>query len=354
MPIFDQGYQHWDGARSGVATRSATIARQGLRASMKGKWTGLLLKVTLALAIIPALVLATFLALWGMLEQQTDYLSTFLPRGFLPPEVLANPRDYRSSIWTLAFSTFLWLETGFAMVLVAQVGPALISQDLRFNAIPLYLSRPLRRGDYFLGKLGVIAAYLGGLMIGPAVFAYALGVLFSLDAKVIPQTYRILLGSVAYGVVAVLSIGTLILAISSMSRSSRNVTAAWLGIWIVGGLAAPLMERVLRLEWGPVVSVQTDLLRVREVLLGNKEAWEPIGKAFDAFNDKLEDLRRPSLFGFRGRRPSRPAPPPDLPPVPNRFYKEYPWTWSAGVLGGLALASVLTLTTRVRSLDRLK
>ena len=43
-------------------------------------------------------------------------------------------------------------------LLVLLVGPSLISQDLRFNAIPLYFSRPLRRFDYFVGKLGVIGA----------------------------------------------------------------------------------------------------------------------------------------------------------------------------------------------------
>ncbi len=42
----------------------------------------------------------------------------------------------------------------FAMVLF--VGPALVSPDLRNNALPLYLSRPLSKSDYILGKLAVI------------------------------------------------------------------------------------------------------------------------------------------------------------------------------------------------------
>ena len=33
---------------------------------------------------------------------------------------------------------------------------------------------------------------------------------------------------------------------------------------------------------------------------------------------------------------------------------QFPWTWSAGVLGGLWLLSVLVLSSRVKSLDRLK
>ena len=74
------------------------------------------------------------------------------------------------------------------MILVLLVGPGLISQDLRFNALPLYFSRPLRRFDYFLGKLGVIGFFLGAVAIVPAVVAYVLGVVFSLDLGVVRDT----------------------------------------------------------------------------------------------------------------------------------------------------------------------
>ena len=80
------------------------------------------------------------------------------------------------------------------MILIVLVGPSLISQDLRFNALPLYLSRPLRRIDYLLGKLGVIGAFLGLVIIVPCLVAYVLGLLFSLDLTIVRDTYRLLLG----------------------------------------------------------------------------------------------------------------------------------------------------------------
>ena len=54
---------------------------------------------------------------------------------------------------------------------VLLVGPGLISRDLRFNALPLYFSRPLRRIDYFLGKLGVVVAFLGLVLVVPSAIA---------------------------------------------------------------------------------------------------------------------------------------------------------------------------------------
>src|SRR5262245_27065582 len=147
MPIFDQGYQHWNGRLSGHAWRWLVIAREGARVHARTKGVRFLL----ILAWLPALALGAFLAIYGLLEQQSE-LFTPLLRGLLPQGVIDDPRTYRVPVWTLAFSSFLYCETFAAMVLVAVVGPNLISQDLRFNAIPLYFSKPLRRIDYFLGK----------------------------------------------------------------------------------------------------------------------------------------------------------------------------------------------------------
>ena len=98
----------------------------------------------------------------------------FLFQG-LPDELRAGPRGFRNTFWTLAFSQFLGIQIYIGMFLVLLVGPELISQDLRFNAMPLYFARPVRRRDYFLGKLGVIAVYLSAVMIFPVLLAYVLG-----------------------------------------------------------------------------------------------------------------------------------------------------------------------------------
>src|SRR5262249_61667005 len=109
---------------------------------------GLLLFV----AGLPALAPVAFLALWGLLEQQAESVITFLQR-LLPPEVIAQPRNYRSAVWTVAYSYFFKAELVCSLFLVLVVGPNLVSRDLRFNALPLYFSRPLRRIASFLLKL---------------------------------------------------------------------------------------------------------------------------------------------------------------------------------------------------------
>ncbi len=51
--------------------------------------------------------------------------------------------------------------------------------------------------------------------------------------------------------------------------------------------------------------------------------------------------------------PPRPVPPP-MPGYDEDGNSTFPWQWSAGVLGGLLVLSTWILSTRVKSLDRLR
>ena len=342
MPIFDQGYQHWSGHLSGHAWRWLAITRQGVRSS----WKAPRLRRILFVSWFPALLLAAVLCGWGLLEQKSDLVAGFMQpvARLLGFEVAADPKHYRVEVWTLCFSYFLQGELWFSMLLIMMVGPNLISQDLRFNALPLYFSRPLRRIDYFLGKLGVIGAFLGMVIIVPSIIAYVLGLLFSLDITIIRDTFSILIASVAFGVVIVICSGTLILALSSLSRNSRFIPLIWLAIWFVSGLVSTALNEAARAErrglpataqqaavetdWRPLVSYRANLWRIGRQLLGTDDAWK-----------SLRELQQP---GMRERfLPAFREPP-------------FPWIWSAGVMIILFGISVCILNFRIKSLDRLK
>jgi ABC-2 type transport system permease protein len=363
MPIFDQGYQHWHGSLSGPGWRWLTVARHGVRAGLQNRW----LRIVLLFAWFPALILASFLCLWGMAERRTPWAVGLLA-AFVPSrELLTDPSAFRLPLWALAFQKFLESEIYFVVILVLMVGPALISQDLRFNALPLYFSRPVRRIDYFLGKLGVIAFFLGLVTVVPAVAAWFLGVLFSLDFTVAVATVPVLVGVVVYGLVVALSAGLLMLAMSSLSRNSRYVGAFWAGFWLFTLILSSILvgvhqsayylalrearfqgdrqgearlreefESAFRNDWRPMVSYTANLLRIGDALLGADAAR-------DRFEALLEDLRAghggPPANDVRFRAP--PA-------------SRWPWYWSALVLLALGGVSAWILNTRVRTLDRLR
>jgi ABC-2 type transport system permease protein len=369
MPIFDQGYQHWQGRLSSHAWRWWTITRHGVQAQMKNR----LARVVMLFAWVPAIGLVLVLVLWGLIENRSDLIMPLIAALNLPPDLLDGAREYRTAVWTIAYQFFFQFELFCAMILVVLVGPNLISQDLRFNALPLYLARPMRRWDYFVGKLGVIAWFLGLVAVVPAVIAYFFGILFSLDPGVLWDTGRLLLACIAYGIVIALSAGTFMLALSSLSRRSMYVGMMWVGIWFVsstvasvwsmineeimvrdvmareaadaqvrpGGRRPPLgvhaavedklntaRLKVRREDFRPLLSYVGNLERIGHVLLGTDAAWRQMGKL------ARRGAESDDLVMFGGA--------------------QYPWYWSAAVLAGLMGLSVWILSFRVKSLDRLR
>jgi ABC-2 type transport system permease protein len=367
MPIFDQGYQHWDGRLSSQAARWLPITRHGVVVGLRNRW----IRWGMLAAGGPPLLLVVFLIVWGLFEQKSTFITPFLsffPN--LPDELRAGPKGYRTTIWTLAFRQFFDLQLFFPMLLVLLIGPDLISQDLRFNAMPLYLSRPVRRFEYFLGKLGIIATYLAAVTALPVLVAFVLGIAFSLDPAVIRDTARVLVGSLAFSAIVVVSAGLLMLAFSSLTKNSRYVGAIWLGFWSISSVSSTVLQNTVGAEWCPLVSYTANLNRMRDALLDAGTAWDQITTLGEAGRREVTGRMGIGPFG-PGRGPSRRAvPPPDRPspgrapaddspgnPRPIRSPwtpAEYPWQWSASVLAGLAVVSLLILTTRVRGLDRLR
>ena len=394
MPIFEQGYQHWDGELRGHTWRWLAVTKQGIRTQMGG-WV---IRILLILAWLPALVMVVALALWGLIEQGSSIVEPLVRFFNLPPGLLGDPVEYRTMVWTFIFRVYYYVAGfKFSMIMVAIIGPGLISKDLRYNAMPLYLSRPLRRRDYLLGKLGVIVYGVSLVSVVPPVAAYIIGALFTFDAGVIADTYHLLFGIIGYGLTIAVTAGVIMLAFSSLTKNSSYIVLFWVGFWFI----ADTVVLIIAVIWLAIQTheIQLDLQQsaeqVREIrreepatpeamrdqkrrlkqaeeerdrerekaereiaelgrnnwfhLLtysGNIDRLETSFLGTDSALDKLAKLLRNPLGGeadgeeplevtqFRGPRDS--------------------WHSSAGVLLGLMAVSGFILNRRVRSLDRLK
>jgi ABC-2 type transport system permease protein len=390
MPIFDQGYQHWSGELTGHGWRWLAITRHGVRIGMKNR----LLRIALLIAWLPAVVLAFFLCVWGLLEQKSDLVEPLVPflTSMIGPELVNNPKAFRVEVWTLAYDYFLLTELRFSMLVILLVGPGLISRDLRFNALPLYLSRPLRRIDYFLGKLGVVVVFLGLVLVVPSVIAYVLGLLFSLDLTIVRDTFALLLACVGYGAVVSVSAGLLILALSSLSRSSRYVGLFWLAVWFVSSMVGTVLEAVnqerrahhqymraveaeqaaaraaqpdqpvqpAKISGGPKQRVprpQVDYQRImadiqREQREAAKTDWRPLF----SFTANVSRVGRHWLGADASwEKLAETVPAEERDGYLNAHMgPQYPWYWSAIILAVLVGLSVCVLSFRVKSLDRLR
>src|SRR5215218_2470750 len=110
MPIFDQGYQHWNGPLSGHGARWLVVTRHGVKALLKS-W---IVRLMLFVAWLPAIALVVFLVLWGLVEQQVASVVEFL-RGTALGAFLDRPTDFRAAVWTIAYTVFFKVELYYSM-----------------------------------------------------------------------------------------------------------------------------------------------------------------------------------------------------------------------------------------------
>jgi ABC-2 type transport system permease protein len=139
---------------------------------------------------------------------------------------------------TAVFFQFLFLWQALPAFFVAViVSPSLIAADLSNNALSLYLSRPVNRRDYVLGKMAVL-----GLLLSPITWMGGL-LIFVLQAYLEGggwwiQNWRIGLAYLVGHLTWIVVISLLTLAISAWVRFKPAARGALFGIiFIVSGFA---------------------------------------------------------------------------------------------------------------------
>jgi ABC-2 type transport system permease protein len=183
--------------------------------------------------------------------------SKVLPMGLLammllPALILAKDLlDLDEQI--VAYSTYPLTTQLLISVFVASQAPALISRDLRFRSITLYLARPMRRSAYVLTRLASLSAATFVLICAPLLLMYVGGLLA--DLPIGRETTRFLAAAV----------GALLLA-ACLSGLAALVSA----LTIRRGLAVAAVIVVLVVSYTVVATVQglaydTGRLRVGEV-----------------------------------------------------------------------------------------
>jgi hypothetical protein len=152
-------------------------------------------------------------------------------------------------------------------------------------------------------------------------------------------------------------------------------------LWLITGVIAGTLVDTTRDRFDPstqgngrwwVVSFGANLDRLREAALDTPEAYRRVVMAYQRAAAMAANVAQAQAVGpgrgplsrILGRRNPQPiqAPPPmpgadeSEPPAmfANQITPPFLWTWSVAVLGGLSLLSVIVLSNRIKSLDRLR
>jgi len=130
------------------------------------------------------------------------------------------------------FRDFLGTQDFFVFVITVWVGAGLIANDKRANALQIYLSKPLTRTEYITGKLVILAAFLLLVTWVPALLLLVLQVAFSGSFSFLRQNLYLFPAVTVFSFLQVLLAAFTMLALSSLSKSSRYVAILYAGAYL--------------------------------------------------------------------------------------------------------------------------
>jgi len=203
MPIHDRGYRRYAGHRVAGGRAWLVIARTGVRTMLGRRWFVALL----LLSWVPFLVRTVQI-----------YAATNLPQV----QFLAPTAD--------TFRQFLGQQGVFLFFVTVYAGAGLIANDRRANALQLYLSKPLTRTEYVVGKLTTLLAFLLLVTWVPAMLLLVVQVLFAGNFVFLRENIHLVPSITLLAFIEALVYAIAMLALSSLSRSSRYVGILYAGL----------------------------------------------------------------------------------------------------------------------------
>lgn len=128
------------------------------------------------------------------------------------------------------FRDFFDWQTIFVFFVTIYVGAGLIANDRRANALQIYLSKPLARSEYIVGKLAVLVVFLAAVTWLPAMLLLLLQIMFAGSLAFIRNNLFLFPAITLFALIQVLTAAFAMLALSSMSKSSRFVGIMYAGL----------------------------------------------------------------------------------------------------------------------------
>jgi len=203
MPIHDQSYRRYGGTRAAVGRAWQVIAGAGIRSIIsKRAFIALML-----FAWAPFLVRAV----------QIYVSANFQQAAFLAPK-------------GETFREFLDQQGVFVFFVTIWVGAGLIANDRRANALQLYLSKPLTAAEYIAGKMAILFLFLAFVTWAPAMGLLLVQAIFAGSFAFIRNNAYLLPAITLFSLAQVLLASSTMLALSSLSKSSRFVGIMYAGL----------------------------------------------------------------------------------------------------------------------------
>jgi len=203
MPLYDLSYRRFEGPRTSRFRRSFALARSTASLLLRRRSFLLLL----AVCWIPAVVRAAQI-----------YVARQFPGA--PDFFTITPETWRE---------FLGQQVRFLPVVLVSLatGASAIASDFASGAFTIYLSKPISRFDYLLGKAMPVAGAVCAVTLAPALALLLLHLSLAPDFELLSKAPWLPLAVTAYSLFLALYFTLSVLAVSSLCRSGRVAGAGF-------------------------------------------------------------------------------------------------------------------------------
>ena len=247
MPIHDQGYRRYGGEKARTGTGWMVITRAGLRTFFaKRAFLGLLL------------------ASWApfFVRAVQIYAAANLPQA----QMLAPTAD--------TFRQFLDQQQTFVFFITVYVGAGLIANDRRANALQIYLSKPLTRAEYIFGKLAILMTFLAIVTWLPAIVLLVVQISFAGNFTFLANNLFLFPAITVFSFIMVTMVATAMLALSSLSNSSRYVGILYAAVIFFTQAIYGVVYAVTRSTSMSWISFSANLSQIGDVIFRQTPKYE--------------------------------------------------------------------------------
>jgi len=276
MPIHDQGYRRYGGTRARGRAWLVMLRNGNIGMMRNRRWIVLMI------------------ASW--IQFVVRAIQFYIAANFAQAAIIAPSAS--------TFRDFFDRQDLFVFLVTITLGASAIAEDRRTNALQIYLSKPLTRFEYIIGKLSVLMTFLLFITWVPAILLLIVQVLFAGNFAFLKANAYLFPAITLYSIVEVVMVSMCMLALSSLSTSGRFAGILYTALIFF----SDALSGVLRAVNGGSTRV----------------AWVSFGNNLAQLGDVI----------FR---------------VPLRY--EVPWVLSLAIVVGLVGISALILERRVRGVE---
>jgi ABC-2 type transport system permease protein len=254
VPIHDQGYRRYGGRREQHGRTWMVIARSGIMNVLRKRQ-----------------FLALLLGAWAPFLVRA--VMVYISSNFQQARFLAATAD--------TFREFLGQQAFFVFIVTIYVGAGLIANDKRANALQIYLSKPLARSEYIMGKLAILLVFLIGVTWLPAMMLLVLQMMFSGSLTFVRTNLFLFPAITLYSLILVFTSAFAMLALSSISKSSRFVGIMFAGLILFTSAMYNIIRAMTGRSWFAWISPSDSLAVIGNAIFRVQSGYSvPVPVAF--------------------------------------------------------------------------